>query len=127
MAIFLAFLHLAHCLGSPASLHPNVGSTQRGSLRAGWSPGWTYMQIGHQLQETRAIFAAGCVVISMLLPWTGLVRVSSYCRIAPRMRSVLQQIIFTLDIMPTGDFPIQWGAGGSLQTLQRTVALCSEP
>lgn len=55
LCIFLAFMHMIHC--------------------------WSYMQIGHQLQETRALFAAVIVMIPMF---------------------VLQQIILTLDIVPKG-------------------------
>mmetsp|Transcript_39096 Transcript_39096/g.112361 ORF Transcript_39096/g.112361 Transcript_39096/m.112361 type:complete len:845 (+) Transcript_39096:93-2627(+) len=58
LSIFLAFMHLVHC--------------------------WTYLQIGHQLQETRALFACAIVVLPMF---------------------VLQQVILTLDIVPSS-FPI---------------------
>merc|ERR550532_2858030 len=59
LSIFLAFMHLAHT--------------------------WTYMQIGHHLQETRSVFGAVCVVLPMF---------------------VLQQIILTLDIIPSkGEIP----------------------
>jgi len=48
---------------------------------------WTYMQIGHHLTETRSVFGAVCVVLPM---------------------SVLQQIILTLDIIPSrGQIPVQ--------------------
>eukprot|EP00421_Protoceratium_reticulatum_P016013 CAMPEP_0168382718 /NCGR_PEP_ID=MMETSP0228-20121227/13537_1 /TAXON_ID=133427 /ORGANISM="Protoceratium reticulatum, Strain CCCM 535 (=CCMP 1889)" /LENGTH=667 /DNA_ID=CAMNT_0008395857 /DNA_START=84 /DNA_END=2084 /DNA_ORIENTATION=- len=61
LSIFLAFMHLAHT--------------------------WTYMQIGHHLQETRSVFAVVCVVLPMF---------------------VLQQIILTLDIIPgKGEIPFQ--------------------
>lgn len=60
LSIFLAFMHLLHC--------------------------WTYMQIGHHLQETRSVFAAATVVVPI---------------------SVLQQIILTLDILvPKGQVPV---------------------
>mmetsp|Transcript_23774 Transcript_23774/g.67660 ORF Transcript_23774/g.67660 Transcript_23774/m.67660 type:complete len:818 (+) Transcript_23774:111-2564(+) len=55
LCIFLAFMHLTHC--------------------------WAYLQIGHQLQENRALFACGLVMLSMF---------------------VLQQVILTLDVIPTG-------------------------
>jgi len=55
LSIFLAFMHLTHC--------------------------WAYMQIGHQLQETRALFACAIVILPMF---------------------VLQQVILTLDIIPKG-------------------------
>jgi len=53
LSIFLAFMHLTHC--------------------------WAYMQIGHQFQETRAMFACAITILCMF---------------------VLQQIILTLDIIP---------------------------
>lgn len=59
LSIFLAFMHLTHC--------------------------WAYMQIAHQLQETRALFACAIVILPMF---------------------VLQQVILTLDIIPKG-LPIE--------------------
>merc|ERR1719357_2474624 len=53
LSIFLAFMHMTHC--------------------------WAYMQIGHQLQETRALWACAIIMIIMF---------------------ALQQIILTLDIIP---------------------------
>lgn len=53
LSIFLAFMHMIHC--------------------------WGYQQIGHQLAETRALFACAIVVLPMF---------------------VLQELIITLDIIP---------------------------
>merc|ERR1719162_846444 len=58
LSVFLAFMHLLHC--------------------------WAYMQIGHGLTETRALFAVGTVILPVF---------------------VLQQMILTLDIIPQG-FPL---------------------
>lgn len=58
LSLFIAFMYLLQC--------------------------WSYMQIGHQLQETRALFACAIVLLPMF---------------------VLQQIILTLDITPMG-FPV---------------------
>mmetsp|Transcript_120561 Transcript_120561/g.257463 ORF Transcript_120561/g.257463 Transcript_120561/m.257463 type:complete len:868 (-) Transcript_120561:72-2675(-) len=47
---------------------------------------WTYMQLGHHLAETRSVFAVGCVVLCM---------------------TTLQQIILTMDILPSaGEIPL---------------------
>lgn len=58
LSIFLAFMHLTSC--------------------------WTFMQIGHALTETRALWACAIVVLQMFS---------------------LQQIILTLDIIPSG-YPV---------------------
>lgn len=47
---------------------------------------WTFHDLGHQLAETRSVFAAGCCVLPMF---------------------TLQQLILTLDIVPNkGEFPM---------------------
>lgn len=58
LSMFLAFMHLLSC--------------------------WGFMQIGHSLTETRALFAGGIIILQMFM---------------------LQQIILTLDIVPMG-FPV---------------------
>merc|ERR1719264_954250 len=55
LSIFLAFMHLTSC--------------------------WGFMQIGHSLTETRALFACAIIILQMF---------------------ALQQIILTLDIVPMG-------------------------